>query len=55
MCTPCHDLGPELTGGRTAAGWKAIVDQMIGMGAQADAEEAKQIAAYLSQAHPVKK
>ena len=55
VCTQCHGLGPELTEGRTAAGWKAIVDQMIAMGAQANADEAKQIAAYLSQMHPVKK
>ena len=55
MCTQCHGLGPELTGGRTAAGWKSVVDQMVAMGAEANADEARQIAAFLSQMHPVKK
>jgi glucose dehydrogenase len=55
VCTQCHGLGPELTGGRTAAGWKSVVDQMVAMGAEANADEARQIAAFLSQMHPVKK
>jgi glucose dehydrogenase len=54
VCTQCHGLGAELTGGRTAAGWKSVVDQMLAMGAEANAEEARQIAAYLAQMHPVK-
>jgi quinoprotein glucose dehydrogenase len=55
VCTACHELGPAITAGRTQQAWKAIVDEMISFGAQANPEQAKTIMEYLSQTFPVKK
>lgn len=51
-CTACHALSSDITTGRTPAAWKAVVDQMIGMGADASPADAEKIAAYLSQIYP---
>jgi glucose dehydrogenase len=53
-CTTCHALDSAITAGRTPAEWKAVVDQMIGMGAKASADEARVIADYLSATYPKK-
>ncbi len=55
VCTTCHGLQAETATGRTLEGWKAVVDSMIGMGAQATDEEAKIIVDYLSRNFPAKK
>jgi quinoprotein glucose dehydrogenase len=51
-CTACHALSADITTGRSTAAWKAVVDQMIGMGAVATPEEARKIADYLSHTYP---
>jgi glucose dehydrogenase len=55
VCTTCHGLQAETASGGTPERWKAVVDQMIGMGATATSDEAKMIVDYLSQAFPPKK
>lgn len=55
VCTSCHGLGPELTAGRSAAAWKQVVEEMLVMGAQATADEARLITGYLSQTYAPKK
>ncbi len=54
VCTACHGLGADITAGRTAAEWRSMVDQMIAMGADASAEDARLISDYLSQRFPRK-
>ena len=54
VCTACHGLEAETATGRTPEGWKAIVDQMIGLGADASAADAKIIVEYLSRSFPPK-
>jgi glucose dehydrogenase len=54
VCTTCHGLQAETASGGTPERWKAVVDQMIGMGATATSDEAKLIVDYLSQAFPPK-
>lgn len=51
-CTACHALSADITTGRSPAAWKAVVDQMIGMGAVATPEDARKIADYLSHTYP---
>ncbi len=55
MCTQCHGLEAETANGRTPEGWKAVVDEMIAMGANANDSEAKIIADYLSHTFPPKR
>jgi glucose dehydrogenase len=55
VCTTCHGLQAETASGGTPERWKAVVDEMIGMGATATSAEAKMIVDYLSQAFPPKK
>jgi glucose dehydrogenase/cytochrome c5 len=53
-CTACHGMQAETAGGRTAEGWRAIVEQMVGLGANATPEEARIIADYLAYTFPAK-
>jgi cytochrome c5 len=55
VCTQCHGLEAETANGRTLEGWKAVVDEMIAMGANANETEAKIITDYLSRAFPPKR
>ena len=50
----CHGLEAETANGRTLEGWKAVVDEMIAMGANANETEAKIITDYLSHGVPAK-
>jgi quinoprotein glucose dehydrogenase len=52
ICTACHALSSDITTGRTRAEWKAVIDQMIGMGASASPDDAETIADYLAHAYP---
>ena len=55
VCTTCHGLEAETANGRTPEGWKAVVDAMIAMGANANETEAKIITDYLSRSFPPKR
>jgi cytochrome c5 len=55
VCTQCHGLESETANGRTLEGWKAVVEEMIAMGANANESEAKIITDYLSRAFPPKR
>jgi len=55
LCTTCHGLQSETATGKTPDGWEATVEQMIGLGADATAEQAKIITDYLTHAFPPKK
>jgi cytochrome c2 len=52
VCTACHELGPDVTAGRSADAWKKVVEEMRIMGAQASDEEAALITAYLIKTYP---
>ena len=54
VCTACHELGPDLTAGRSAEAWKKVVEEMRVMGAQVSDEEAALITAYLVATYPAK-
>jgi glucose dehydrogenase len=51
-CTACHALSADITTGRSPAAWKAVVEQMLGMGAEATSEQAQKIVEYLSHTYP---
>ena len=55
FCTTCHGLQSETASGKTPDGWKATVEQMIGLGADATEEQAKIIGDYLSHTFPPRK
>jgi cytochrome c5 len=55
FCTTCHGLQAETASGKTPDAWKATVEQMIGLGADATEEQAKIIGDYLSHTFPPKK
>lgn len=55
FCTTCHGMQAETAGGKTPGAWKATVEGMIGMGAEANDEQARIIADYLSHTFPPKK
>jgi glucose dehydrogenase len=55
VCTACHGLGPDLTVGRSPDAWRKVVEEMIAMGAQANADEARVVAEYLSRTFPARK
>jgi cytochrome c5 len=55
FCTTCHGMESETAGGKTADGWKATVEAMVGMGAEANEEQARIITDYLSHTFPPKK
>ena len=45
----------ETADGKTPQGWKATVEQMIGLGADATPDQAQLIADYLSHTFPPRK
>ena len=51
-CTTCHPLGNIEASRYDAAGWAAIVDRMIGNGAQLNTEQKQFVVAYLAKAYP---
>jgi glucose dehydrogenase len=55
FCTTCHGMESETASGKTPAGWKATVEQMVGLGTPATDEQARIIAEYLSHTYPPKK
>jgi cytochrome c5 len=55
FCTTCHGMQSETAGGKTPEGWKATVEAMVGMGAEASDDQAKIITDYLSHTFPPKK
>jgi len=52
FCTTCHGMQSETAGGKTPDAWKATVEAMIGMGAEANDEQARIITEYLSRTFP---
>ena len=52
VCSQCHD--PEMAAGQQfdEAGWKSVVDQMAGKGANATEAEFEEIVRYLANAFP---
>jgi glucose dehydrogenase len=55
FCTACHAMESETAGGKTPEGWKAIVEAMVGIGADANEEQAKVITDYLTHTFPPRK
>ena len=55
VCTACHELGPDVTAGRSADAWKKVIEEMKLMGAQATDEEFALITEYLIHEYPAKK
>jgi quinoprotein glucose dehydrogenase len=55
VCTTCHGMESETASGKTPDAWKATVEAMVGMGADATDEQAKMIADYLSHTFPPNK
>jgi quinoprotein glucose dehydrogenase len=55
FCTTCHGMQAETAGGKTPEAWKATVEAMIGMGAEANDQQARIISDYLSHTFPPKK
>jgi len=55
FCTTCHGLQEETAAGKTPEEWKTTVEAMIGLGAEANEDQAKAIAEYLSHTFPPKK
>jgi quinoprotein glucose dehydrogenase len=55
FCTACHGLQEETAGGKTPEEWRATVEQMVGLGADATPEQAQIITDYLSHTFPAKK
>jgi glucose dehydrogenase len=54
VCTSCHGLDASITAGRSADGWKKVVEEMVSMGAQGTPDELRLVAEYLAQAYPQK-
>jgi glucose dehydrogenase len=54
VCTPCHAMGKDMTAGRPPEVWRTVVQQMIAIGAKANADDARTIANYLSHTYPPK-
>jgi len=53
-CTSCHGLSTVTAAGRNEDSWKYTVNEMIGLGAPLNDEEASAVVAYLTQAAPPK-
>lgn len=52
-CTDCHELDEiDGHGGDDVAGWSKVIADMVAEGAEVSDDEAKLLAAYLSQLHP---
>jgi cytochrome c5 len=54
VCMACHELGPDVTAGRSAEAWKKTLEEMRVMGAQGSDEEFELILAYLVHTYPAK-
>jgi quinoprotein glucose dehydrogenase len=54
VCTACHAMGTDMTKGRPPDMWRTVVQQMIAIGAKANAEEGRTIVTYLSHTYPPK-
>jgi len=55
VCTTCHGMQSETASGKTPEAWKATVEAMVGMGAEATDEQATIITDYLSHTFPPNK
>jgi len=55
VCTTCHGMQAETASGKTPEAWKATVEAMVGMGAEATDDEVKIITDYLSHTFPPNK
>ncbi len=51
-CVKCHDLGRTTSKKKTAEGWKATVERMVGKGAVLNAEEQQVLIDYLAKTYP---
>jgi len=47
-CTTCHDLTRTISKKKTAEGWKATVERMVGKGAVLNADEQQVLIDYLT-------
>jgi quinoprotein glucose dehydrogenase len=52
VCTMCHGLGTVTAAGRAPDGWAYVVNEMIGLGAPIDDDQAQAIVDYLSRDFP---
>src|SRR6478672_1630036 len=52
VCSTCHSVDLVADQQLDEDGWKAMVDQMASMGADATEDQLKQIVAYLTKAFP---
>jgi quinoprotein glucose dehydrogenase len=55
ICMSCHGLDDSITAGRSADGWKKVVEEMVSMGAQGTPDDLRLVAEYLAQAYPAKR
>ena len=55
LCTTCHGLTTAVWPGRDAASWRYVVDEMIGLGAEVNEDQANAIVDFLARDHPAKK
>jgi cytochrome c5 len=51
-CSTCHSLTQVQNHKDNQTGWEAIVKQMVGSGAQLDAEQQKLVVEYLATTYP---
>lgn len=54
VCTGCHGIETALDQARTEAQWKAVVDTMIGRGAEGTDKEFETIVKYLTKNFGIK-
>jgi quinoprotein glucose dehydrogenase len=54
VCTMCHGLGTVTQNGRTADAWAYVVNEMIGLGAPIDDDQAQAVVDYLSRDFPAR-
>jgi competence protein ComEA len=55
VCSPCHSPDSAADQDLDAAGWKSLVDEMAGKGADATDEQLNEIVRYLATAFPPSK
>ncbi len=51
-CTACHSLTRIETASKTAEGWEATVNRMVGYGVVLSAEELEALVQYLAETYP---
>jgi hypothetical protein len=54
-CTNCHGLGTVTASGRSPEAWALVVNEMIGLGALINDDQAKAIVDFLSRDFPAKR